>query len=372
MTRERVPILERVDLPFRKFLESLGEAVVVMNLDGTLAYANIVARDYLGFGRFPTTLESWARTYGIFRPDKISLFGISDLPLARALNGQVVDREELYIKNDNIPNGAFFAITARPINDGGEIIGAIGVYSDISNEKMLEHLWGSVTETVVHELRTPTTAVRGFLSMMADGDFGKVPSSLSEPLSDAIKAVERQVAIIDEIVEAEDLDGPSKVSGFRAVAVGVTVCRECESFRTLAEERKINLGVIIEPDVEHCLSLLDRQRFALAIKHILDNAFKFTQQGEICIRGSHDGKFIKVLIEDTGCGISPDENERIFARFYQIKDKAGGKPRGLGIGLYIARRIMRSFGGDLWLDSSGVGRGSVFAFTVPILIDRPH
>ncbi len=122
-------------------LSSLGEAVVVADANGNFTYFNDIAEQILGLGMTDTPLHNWSARYGSFRPDGVTLFPSEELPLARGLRGESTTDVELFVRNDNIPEGRAIKVTGRPIlDDQRRVIGSVVVCHDITHEKELEAL----------------------------------------------------------------------------------------------------------------------------------------------------------------------------------------------------------------------------------------
>lgn len=120
-------------------LSSLGEGVVVTDASGKFIFFNNSAEEILGLGITDTPLPEWSARYGSFRPDGVTLFPPEELPLARGLKGESTNDVELFVRNENIPEGRSIKVTGRPIfDDQQKIIGSVVVCRDISHEKTLE------------------------------------------------------------------------------------------------------------------------------------------------------------------------------------------------------------------------------------------
>jgi signal transduction histidine kinase len=139
-------------------------------------------------------------------------------------------------------------------------------------------------------------------------------------------------------------------------------------FNALAASKNLELVTTVPPDLP--LGRGDARRLTPVLLNLVGNAIKFTEVGQVATRVSvSDGAFI-VSVADTGPGIAPADQQKIFEEFQQVDSADTRKKGGTGLGLTIARRIIEMHGGRLWVESTP-GRGSTFWFTVPIRVEQP-
>ncbi len=221
---------------------------------------------------------------------------------------------------------------------------------------------------VSHELRSPLSAIRSFSEILMSYDdidektkkeFIGIINSESERLTD----------LVNEILTLEKIEA-GKVEWLNYKVDMTEVIESCVKLMLpLAQDK----GLIIETLTEgkHFLVNGDRNKLVQVSLNLLGNALKYTDQGKITVgieaEKTVPGK-IKVFVTDTGEGIYPEEKERIFDEFFRIGDDLHGRPKGSGLGLSIAKKIVEGHGGTIWVDSE-VGKGSTFYFTLPVYRD---
>lgn len=218
-----------------------------------------------------------------------------------------------------------------------------------------------------HEMKTPLTAAREYISLVSDGLLGDIGEEQHEFLTRALSCVDHLAMLFDDLVEATRLEtGKLKLSRKQEWLDSIIV-RAKLSAAIVAREKKVVLSDALEPDLP--MVNVDAGRMLQVITNLLNNAIKFTEPGghvEISARKLNDC-WLEVKVLDTGCGIPIEHIDHIFERLYQVpkpddENSAGG---GLGLGLWIAREIILLHGGDIRVESA-VGIGSAFIFTVPI------
>lgn len=209
---------------------------------------------------------------------------------------------------------------------------------------------------ISHEVRTPLNAINGFSQLLCSSDF-ELSQEERQDMKDRIsKNAETLTDIFSEVLEMSE--GESLHS--RSDVDVNTLCREM-----IEEQKKVNEKGL---DIRHASSLPDdfkvhtnEPNVRLILRHLLDNAVKFTEKGGVTLKCEVIGQQLVMSVADTGIGIDPDNRERIFDNFVKLDDYADG----VGLGLPLSRRIARLLGGDVTYDYGYTG-GARFLFTLPI------
>jgi signal transduction histidine kinase len=214
---------------------------------------------------------------------------------------------------------------------------------------------------VSHELRTPLTAVLGYLSLMEEGLAGPITPEQQDTLGEVKSSSEKLLDLITDLLDLTALK-----RGERSVDVTEFDAREAMR-EALAKERPTRGSVKLATYEPPALPMMrsDRKKVVRLLSALLDNAYKFTEKGEIRAAMHHAGDRMIFEVQDTGCGISEEAQRFVFDEFRQEDGSATRKYGGSGLGLAIARRLAQLLGGDLTL-SSEQGRGSTFRAEIPI------
>lgn len=221
--------------------------------------------------------------------------------------------------------------------------------------------------TVSHELKTPLTAMREFVSIVLEGLTGSLNDQQREYLQIAKDSCDQLAFHLNDLLDATRLDiGKLRITP-RQTSIESVLTQAIASMTLSATQAEILLQQEIQPDLREVF--IDGRRINQVINNLISNALKFTSKGgRITVKVGDDSQHpghIRVSVHDTGCGIEPDNLERIFDRLYQVRDDLGQRADGLGLGLYISREIVRLHGGELSAESTP-GVGSVFSFYLPI------
>jgi two-component system sensor histidine kinase/response regulator len=234
---------------------------------------------------------------------------------------------------------------------------------EIASLKSLDRLKSNFLSIISHKFRTPLTSISLFLQNLDTGVFSpddpefKINMRL---ISDESAYLERLVS--DLLVFSRMMD------------TGKALKREPSSItKAIHQILSESLEIAIKPAVEVILDLqkvpvidIDREKITFAIRQVIDNAFKFSdEEGEVRISLHHDDSKITILVSDTGKGIPNDEIPKIFEKFYQIDPHNTGQVRGFGLGLYYAREFLRMHGGSITIENAEE-RGTTATLTLPL------
>jgi sigma-B regulation protein RsbU (phosphoserine phosphatase) len=220
---------------------------------------------------------------------------------------------------------------------------------------------------VSHELRTPLTAIHQFVTILLDGIAGKVAPEQREHLQTILRSAQQLRAMIADLLEATRAESGKLRVEPRCLAIEDVIRQGTAMLRATAQEKKVGLELAVDSRIP--LVSADPERVLQVLINLIDNAIKFTPpNGSVIVRAclfEADPEFVYVSVSDTGRGISPQTKPLIFERLYQDPNAIDDSRKGLGLGLYIAKELVRLQGGRIWAESQ-LGHGSVFSFTLPL------
>jgi signal transduction histidine kinase len=219
-----------------------------------------------------------------------------------------------------------------------------------------------------HELRTPITTIKGFLSMILGGDFGQ----LNERGQKNLKIVDASVNRLGDLVE--DLLNVSRIEQKRLEVVATKVEAKqilasiIDEFELRVQEKNIELKLNIAEDLP--LMLADADKLRQILVNLIGNSIKYTKKGEIELSAKkQDRKFVRIAVKDSGIGISAKARERLFDKFYRVQSEETEGIVGTGLGLWITKQLVELMGGQIFVDSIE-HVGSQFYFTIPIYTEE--
>ena len=236
--------------------------------------------------------------------------------------------------------------------------------------------------TVSHELRTPLTSVLGFAKIIKkrldDRIFPLVPKDdkkivqTIQQVEDNLKVVvsegERLTKLIDDVLDLAKIEAGKLEWHMEPVSLGEVIDRATAATASLFEQKGLRLVTDVAPGLPTVTG--DSDRLIQVVINLISNAVKFTDAGSVTCRAARRGGEIVVSVVDTGMGIAPVDQPKVFERFKQVGDTLTDKPKGTGLGLPICREIVEHHGGRVWVESE-LGHGSTFSFSVPLPDAQP-
>lgn len=212
--------------------------------------------------------------------------------------------------------------------------------------------------TITHELRTPLTAIHGYAELIRN----RGTEETQRHAESVLQASTRMIAMLNSLLSFFRLESGKErmnIAPFRLQ--GVADALEAE-FRPMAENKDLKLIVENNADV---ILMGDKERIMQIGDNLLSNALKYTQAGSVSFRSGYDGKTLALIVEDTGSGMSDEEQQRVFGAFERLSNAA--TQDGFGLGLSIVKHIVDMLGGTIRLESEK-GRGSRFTVEIPISV----
>jgi signal transduction histidine kinase len=220
---------------------------------------------------------------------------------------------------------------------------------------------------VSHELRSPLTSICSFSSIIADGLAGQTTPEQDDYLQIILRNVGQLRAMVEDLLEVSHAQTGKLAVELQSVSVNEAAAYAVDTLNGAAKHKGITVSLLPSACLPPAYADATRLRQILTI--LVDNAVKFTPAGGTVTIGAReyekDGSMVLVEVSDTGCGIKPEETERIFEHLYQVTDPGSAGRRGLGLGLHIAKELVVRQGGKIWA-TSVPGKGSLFSFTLPI------
>lgn len=216
-----------------------------------------------------------------------------------------------------------------------------------------------------HQLRTPMTGIMGYLSMMTQGDFGKIAPEHNEILVKLLSESQRMIRLINQFLNVSKIEA-GKLSYQKApIKIAELIAKEVDDVQKSATDKKLKIAVTL-PKKPLPIIMADPDRLQEVILNLVDNAVKYTNKGTITIGAEIQNDMMHVWVQDSGIGIKPQDATELFNKFVRGTGIAQIHPDGSGLGLFIAKSVIDAHGGKIWAESAGEGKGSTFQFTLPL------
>jgi two-component system, NtrC family, sensor kinase len=214
-----------------------------------------------------------------------------------------------------------------------------------------------------HELRTPLNAIIGFSEVLNERMFGELNEKQSEYLKDIYASGQHLLSLINDILDLSKIEA----GRMELEAADFDLPSAIDNALILVRERATRRGITLGHEIDNQVATIrgDERKVKQVLLNLLSNALKFTPEGgRIDVRASlHDG-FVDISVTDTGVGIAPEDQEKVFEEFRQV-GTADKKVEGTGLGLALSRRFVELHRGRIWVESA-LGKGSTFTFRLPV------
>jgi signal transduction histidine kinase len=216
-----------------------------------------------------------------------------------------------------------------------------------------------------HELRTPLNAILGYTELILDNIYGETPEKMREVLERLQANGRHLLGLINDVLDLSKIEAGQLTLDLSDYSVQDIVHTVATTVESLATGKKLALTTDVAPNLPTGHG--DGRRLAQVLLNLVGNAIKFTDKGEVAIKATASDGAFTVAVRDTGPGIAPGDRAK---EFQQADNSATKRKGGTGLGLSIAKRIIEMHGGRIWVESE-VGKGSTFAFTIPVNVNRP-
>jgi GAF domain-containing protein len=218
-----------------------------------------------------------------------------------------------------------------------------------------------------HELRTPLNAILGYTELILDNIYGETPEKMREVLERLHANGKHLLGLINDVLDLSKIEAGQLTLDLADYSIKDVVDTVASAVESLANGKKLALTTDVGSNLP--IGHGDGRRLAQVLLNLVGNAIKFTDRGEVAIKATAENGSFTVAVRDTGPGIAPPDQGKIFEEFQQADNSATKRKGGTGLGLSIAKRIIGMHGGRIWVESD-VGKGSMFAFTIPVKVER--
>jgi len=290
------------------------------------------------------------------------LYGIEDINLFEVLSPQfasALEKAKLYQETLQ------FNITLQD-----EVERATADLRRLNKElKVLDQAKSDFMNIASHQLRTPLSGIIGYLSMIMEGDYGKMNKDQKKILEGVFTASRRLSRLVDTFLNVSRIEAGKFILNLAEVNMIDVVQTEVNEMAFNAKDKKLDLK-FVKPKAKIPTVMVDVDKVKDVVINLIDNAVKYTQSGGVSVFIEKQKEDLHISVQDTGVGIAKGQAEKLFNKFVRGRGIAKIQPDGSGLGLYIAKRIVEAHGGKIWVESEGLGKGSVFQFTLPLDSDK--
>ena len=330
-------------------LDNMNEGLVVLDHKQNILLINRSARSFFGADG---------------HPEGVNLLCLTRVPhvnesVRKAAQNGVPDSFDLASPESS----RIVQLSVSPVTgeeSGSAAGGVILLLTDVTAERRAEQIRSEFVANASHELKTPLTSIKGFTELIQSGIMTD-PQKISEGLSRISSETDRMIGLIGDILKLSELESAAEDTGKIRASLGAIAKRAAESLSVQASEKNVKITVSGDDGVLNA----NPDRMTQLALNLIDNAVKYNRPGgSVSVTVTQQEKFVILTVADTGVGIPPEAQSRIFERFYRVDKSRSRRMGGTGLGLSIVKHIVGLYHGKIGLKSE-VGRGTEITVTLP-------
>ena len=397
---------------------SIGDGVIAADASGAFTIFNPSAERILGIGPIDTTPDRWSDSYGLFFSDRVTPFPADELPLTRALKGEASDEVEMFVRNPEVPEGAFISVSGRPLQDEeGTEKGGVVVFRDVTHQVIAEEALTlafaqgrlEIVETILHNIGNAINSVTVGIDVLQEdlvsnqlihrfsalGDMVKAHqedwvdyikddpkgrqvlpfmialaadfANQNKTVVETLERVDERVTHITDIIRTQKSSSQSSMT-WKNIDLRQTIMSTLKLQQDSIDKRGIQVHVNCEnaPQEIRVQESQFHQMLVNLVKNSIEAIDELIQSGKldetprIGVEAYISGEFLCLDVTDNGIGIAPQNLKLIFTAGYTTKES------GTGLGLYSSANFVIGSGGQIYPLSEGIGKGT----TMRIMLRR--
>jgi two-component system, OmpR family, phosphate regulon sensor histidine kinase PhoR len=336
-------------------LEHINDAVLAIDRDGKIVIFNALASAVF------ETSEETALGKKVWEIIKFSEF--SRILMSTVKESDARTREQIIL----FPHNRLFQVRIfQARGDDSKLLGAIAILKDLSEFSKIEKAVNKYVANVSHELKTPLTSIKGYVETLLEGAYYSDPEVTRKFLQVINEETNRMTRLILGMLELVRISGAPCQIELKPHSIYPLVHDAARVLIPIAQQNNINLSFKVPEDLPPVL--VNEDKIKQVFINLIDNAIKFTglkKEGHVVIEARDENKYMRISVSDDGIGIAPEHIDKVFERFYRVKEGPPAELGGTGLGLSITREIIEEHKGKITVESE-VGKGTKFTITLPL------
>ena len=277
---------------------------------------------------------------------------------------------ETFAEQLDLQNGRIILVHLAPVILQNDFLGTVSIFRDITHEVEVDRLKSEFVATVSHELRTPMTSIRGYTDVLLMGAAGAMNENQTHFLNIIKSNTERLNILVNDLLDVSRIESGRVTLSPQALDLREIAEDVIEDVLRRSQEENKPMGLSLDVPKKLPFVYGDMERVRQIMANLVYNAYHYTPENgtiKVQIQSLNGGHEVQVDVEDNGVGISIEDQERVFQRFYRGEHPLVLATPGTGLGLSIVKQIVEMHNGRIWMKSSGIpGEGSTFSFTLPV------
>lgn len=340
-------------------LEGVADGVMVADADGRVILFNAAAERILELPRdqaLGRRIDEMLGLYGSRAQEWMET-------VARWARNPETHRADEYLAARLEIGPRVVSVHLSPVLMSDEFLGTVSVFRDVTAEVEAERAKSEFVSMVSHELRTPMTSIKGYADLLLMGAAGHLSDQQRDFLAIIKNNIDRLTVLVNDLLDLSRVESGRLAVSPVEMQVGEIITQVVGAMAARVAEKRLSLQTDVPPDLPNVIA--DPARVLQILTNLVANAYQYTLPGgEIVVAARALGDEVHISVRDTGIGIAPEDQEKIFDRFFRADHPVVHEVSGTGLGLAIVRSLVELQGGRIWVESQ-LGAGSTFTFSLP-------
>ena len=355
---------DRLSNDLRKFklaVDNSSEQIIITDPNGIVLYANPATEKITGFslteiiGKKIGTKDIWG---GIMDDEFYENLWKTVKTEKKHWSGEITNKHK---------NGAQYTayMFAAPLLDKkGKIEFIVDIQRDISQEKALDKAKSEFLSIAAHQLRSPLGRMRWDLEIILSGKVGKIPEKIKKLIQDIYESDLHNIGLVNDLLSVSRIDQGKIVSIPVAIDVQANILKVIKELSREQDKKEVKIEYVTR-GIKNTVVYVDQSQFHEVIYNLLSNAIRYSNQGSnVKISMKKASRAVQIKVEDQGIGISKEDQNQVFKKFFRGTNAIKAEPGGSGLGLFVVKSYVESWGGNIKI-SSKLNEGTTFTVTIP-------
>ncbi|OIO08127.1 hypothetical protein AUJ35_00865 [Candidatus Falkowbacteria bacterium CG1_02_41_21] len=366
LAREKINLeLQMIEAKkFRLAVDSASDNIVITDPMGTIFYINKATEKNTGYTFNEAVGKNPGELWG----------GHMDQNYYAAMWGKIKTKKEVFIGQfeNTRKNGEKYIVAvdiSSVLDEYGEILFFVSIERDITREMMIERMKDEFVGLASHQLRTPLTGIRWFSELLLRNKYQNLNQEQLDFLEQIKVSNQRMIKLVNELLDISHIETGQKFEIKKAdFKVNDVINEVLTENISLIKTKSLN---VVNEIPDNLLIFADYVKIRQVLSNLISNASKYTSAGKninIKVAADDGHGFTVISVADEGMGIPTAQKSHLFEKFFRADNARVQEPNGTGLGLYIARELIRAHGGEMWFESEE-NKGTVFFFSIPLKIN---
>ena len=352
-------------------INTIDDGVVAINRTGIIDLINPSAQELVGWSKGDALGLDWRSVLKLVNSEGREVPEMEH-PIAQALATNKPTHSDILSLLTESGKKRLISIVSSPVGTNAD--GIIVVFRDITKEKAEEREQAEFISTASHEMRTPVASIEGYLGLALNPATANIDEKARDFITKAHESAQHLGRLFQDLLDISRAEDGRLKSEPQVIDVSAMTGDITEGLSHLASEK--NLRILFKPNPSHeteggdrrmqpvYYANVDPNHFREIVSNLVENAIKYTLQGDVVVDVTGDDKLVTVSVQDTGIGIPAEDIPHLFQKFYRVDNSDTREIGGTGLGLYLCRRLAETMSGNLRVESE-YKKGSTFFLDVP-------